>query len=265
MTDYQQFTTVPSKTATALGRAGGSSGLHLEQARREDLRLFQAAVRRSGSRGRDQPCATTPSIATPPRARTTVRWCISRPRPTRRRSIPSPSCSARSSAWRRSTRSRRQARRSRADLHADDRRGRVCHVGLRAHRRDPLGGVRRFRGRLAATRIDDAKPVLMVSSDAGMRNGKAVPYKHLVDEARARRSPPAKVLIVDRGLDKGFPRWKAVTSTTPSCRHAWTPRSRSWARVLRAELHPAHVRHHRQAQGRAARHRRLPPVAPPRR
>ncbi|MBP6482538.1 MAG: AMP-binding protein, partial [Pseudomonadales bacterium] len=34
-----------------------------------------------------------------------------------------------------------------------------------------------------ATRIDDAKPVLMVSSDAGMRNGKPVPYKHLVDEA----------------------------------------------------------------------------------
>jgi propionyl-CoA synthetase len=29
-----------------------------------------------------------------------------------------------------------------------------------------------------ATRIDDAKPVLIVSSDAGMRGGKAVPYKH---------------------------------------------------------------------------------------
>jgi propionyl-CoA synthetase len=34
-----------------------------------------------------------------------------------------------------------------------------------------------------ATRIDDAKPVLIVSSDAGMRGGKAVPYKHLLDEA----------------------------------------------------------------------------------
>ena len=58
-----------------------------------------------------------------------------------------------------------------------------------------------------ATRIDDAKPVLMVSADAGMRNGKAVPYKHLVDDAcRLAQFPPAKVLIVDRGLDKGFPR-----------------------------------------------------------
>ena len=58
-----------------------------------------------------------------------------------------------------------------------------------------------------ATRIDDAKPKLMVSADAGMRNGKAVPYKHLVDEAcNLAEFPPGKVLIVDRGLDKGFPR-----------------------------------------------------------
>ncbi|MFN3984451.1 MAG: propionate--CoA ligase [Rhodocyclaceae bacterium] len=58
-----------------------------------------------------------------------------------------------------------------------------------------------------ATRIDDARPVLMVSADAGMRNGKPVPYKHLVDEACSiAEHPPAKVLIVDRGLDKGFSR-----------------------------------------------------------
>ncbi|AYH42344.1 propionate--CoA ligase [Azoarcus sp. DN11] len=58
-----------------------------------------------------------------------------------------------------------------------------------------------------ATRIDDAKPVLMVSSDAGMRNGKPVPYKHLVDEAcKLAEFPPQKVLIVDRGLDQGFPK-----------------------------------------------------------
>ncbi|QDF96999.1 propionate--CoA ligase [Azoarcus sp. DD4] len=58
-----------------------------------------------------------------------------------------------------------------------------------------------------ATRIDDAKPVLMVSSDAGMRNGKPVPYKHLVDEAcKLAEFPPKKVLIIDRGLDKGFPK-----------------------------------------------------------
>ena len=56
-----------------------------------------------------------------------------------------------------------------------------------------------------ATRIDDAKPTLVVSSDAGMRGGKAVPYKHLLDEAiDLAEHKPAKVLMVDRGLDKGF-------------------------------------------------------------
>ncbi|MBS1130460.1 MAG: propionyl-CoA synthetase [Proteobacteria bacterium] len=56
-----------------------------------------------------------------------------------------------------------------------------------------------------ATRIDDAKPTLIVSSDAGMRGGKAVPYKHLLDEAiDLAEHKPAKVLMVDRGLDKAF-------------------------------------------------------------
>ena len=56
-----------------------------------------------------------------------------------------------------------------------------------------------------ATRIDDAKPVLIVSADAGMRGGKAVPYKHLLDEAiELAEHKPAKVLMIDRGLDKEY-------------------------------------------------------------
>ena len=56
-----------------------------------------------------------------------------------------------------------------------------------------------------ATRIDDAKPTLIVSSDAGMRGGKAVPYKHLLDEAiELAEHKPAKVLMIDRGLDKAY-------------------------------------------------------------
>ena len=52
-----------------------------------------------------------------------------------------------------------------------------------------------------ATRIDDAKPKLIISADAGSRAGKAVPYKHLLDEAiRLSKAPPDKVLLVDRGL-----------------------------------------------------------------
>ena len=58
-----------------------------------------------------------------------------------------------------------------------------------------------------ATRIDDAKPKLIISSDAGMRAGRAIPYKHLLDEACALAAfPPAKVLMVDRGLDPGWRR-----------------------------------------------------------
>jgi propionyl-CoA synthetase len=54
-----------------------------------------------------------------------------------------------------------------------------------------------------AVRIDDAKPKLMITSDAGMRGGKAVPYKHLVDESCSlAKFPPEKVILINRGLDK---------------------------------------------------------------
>ncbi|MBL8482078.1 MAG: propionate--CoA ligase [Rhodocyclaceae bacterium] len=56
-----------------------------------------------------------------------------------------------------------------------------------------------------ATRIDDAKPTVIVSADAGMRGGRPVPYKHLLDEAISlAEHKPAKVLMVNRGLDKAM-------------------------------------------------------------
>jgi propionyl-CoA synthetase len=64
-----------------------------------------------------------------------------------------------------------------------------------------------FAAASLATRIDDARPKVLFTADAGMRGGKAVPYKHLVDEAiRLAANPPASVVIVDRGLDRDFPR-----------------------------------------------------------
>ncbi len=58
-----------------------------------------------------------------------------------------------------------------------------------------------FASHSLASRIDDAQPKLIVSADAGMRGGKAVPYKHLLDEAiRLATHKPAKVLMVNRGL-----------------------------------------------------------------
>ncbi|HUN93220.1 MAG TPA: propionate--CoA ligase [Burkholderiaceae bacterium] len=52
-----------------------------------------------------------------------------------------------------------------------------------------------------ATRIDDARPKVIISADAGSRAGKVVPYKDLLDGAIALAGhPPQRVLLVDRGL-----------------------------------------------------------------
>ena len=59
-----------------------------------------------------------------------------------------------------------------------------------------------FAAHNLALRIDDAQPKLLIATDAGMRNGKVIAYKPLVDAALAEASaPPPHVLIVDRGLD----------------------------------------------------------------
>ncbi len=58
-----------------------------------------------------------------------------------------------------------------------------------------------FASHSLASRIDDASPRLVISADAGSRAGKVVPYKPLLDEAiRLAKSPPAHVILVNRGL-----------------------------------------------------------------
>jgi propionyl-CoA synthetase len=52
-----------------------------------------------------------------------------------------------------------------------------------------------------AARIDDAKPTLLVTADAGARGGKVIDYTPLVDEAMARAEyAPLRVLLIDRQL-----------------------------------------------------------------
>jgi propionyl-CoA synthetase len=64
-----------------------------------------------------------------------------------------------------------------------------------------------FAAASLAARIDDAQPKVMVTADAGMRMGRMIALKPLVDESmRLSKQPPAKVLIVDRGLDKAMTR-----------------------------------------------------------
>ena len=63
-----------------------------------------------------------------------------------------------------------------------------------------------FAAASLAARIDDARPKLMVTADAGSRMGKLVRYKPLVDESIALSThPPNKVLIFNRGLDPEMP------------------------------------------------------------
>ncbi|UPG91297.1 propionate--CoA ligase [Luteibacter aegosomaticola] len=62
-----------------------------------------------------------------------------------------------------------------------------------------------FAAHNLALRIDDAEPKLLICADAGMRGGKVIPYKPLVDAAlREAAAPPPHVLVVNRGLDKGM-------------------------------------------------------------
>lgn len=59
-----------------------------------------------------------------------------------------------------------------------------------------------FAAHNLALRIDDAQPKLLIAADAGMRGGKVIPYKPLVDAALNEASaPPPHVLMIDRGLD----------------------------------------------------------------
>ena len=60
-----------------------------------------------------------------------------------------------------------------------------------------------FASHSLASRIDDAKPKMIITAEAGMRGGKAVSYKPLLDEAiTLSTAKPEKVLIVNRGLSE---------------------------------------------------------------
>ncbi len=80
-----------------------------------------------------------------------------------------------------------------------------------------------FAAASCASRIDDAKPKLLVTADAGLRGGRAIHYKPLVDEAlRLAQHPPQKVLIVDRGIDTTMQRipGRDVDYATEAEKHA---------------------------------------------
>ncbi|HEY9281818.1 MAG TPA: propionate--CoA ligase [Eoetvoesiella sp.] len=58
-----------------------------------------------------------------------------------------------------------------------------------------------FASTSLAARIDDAKPRVILSADAGSRSGKVIEYKPLLDEAiRLASNSPEKVVVFNRGL-----------------------------------------------------------------
>lgn len=63
-----------------------------------------------------------------------------------------------------------------------------------------------FAAASLAKRIDDARPRLLITADAGLRGGRTIRYKPLVDEALSlSRRAPDKVLVVNGGIDRDLP------------------------------------------------------------
>jgi propionyl-CoA synthetase len=208
-------------------RQAQDPGRHRRPAHRRQAAAGQ--LHRLQERPRAEQPAAAPAAGRPRRP---TRSSPSSARPTRRAALPS---------WRRPG-------------------GGLRDVRLRAHRRDPFGGVRRVRVAQLATRIDDAKPVLIVSADAGSRGGKVVPYKPLLDEAiELAKHKPERVLMVDRASWRREPGWpgRDLDYATLRAQHLDAKVPVTWLESNDISYIAVHLGHHRQAQGRAARRRRL--------
>jgi propionyl-CoA synthetase len=97
-----------------------------------------------------------------------------------------------------------------------------------------------FAAHNLALRIDDAAPKVLVCGDAGLRGGKAVHYKPLVDAALAECAlPPSAVLVVSRGIDPAPPMTpgRDVDYATLRARHAGEDVPVAWV----ASEHPSYL------------------------
>ena len=114
-----------------------------------------------------------------------------------------------------------------------------------------------FASKELATRIDDARPKMVISASCGLEPGRVVAYKPLLDQAIAlAENPPAKCLIVQReqlvcdlvpGRDLDYAE-HVGKARADKARH----RMRA-GRRHRPALHHLHLGHDRPAQGHRAR------------
>ena len=107
-------------------------------------------------------------------------------------------------------------------------------------------------------RIQDADAKLVITADGGYRRGAPSALKPTVDESVADCPSVEKVLVVRRtGQEVAWTRQGRVVArrrrTSASDEHEAQPLRRRASAV-----HPLHLRHHREAQGHPAHHRRVP-------
>ena len=117
-------------------------------------------------------------------------------------------------AGRHAARPRRRQGRPRHPLHADDSRGGDRHARLRAHRRDPLGGVRRLCRQRAC---DPDRRLQAEGHPVGELRARARPHRQV--QAAARRGDRAVVAQARRLPDPAAaagarPRWSPGAITT---------------------------------------------------
>ena len=118
-----------------------------------------------------------------------------------------------------------------------------------------------FAAKELATRIDDAKPKLILSASCGIEPGRIVQYKPLLDEAiRLASAKPQACLILQRPQQAAI--WSPAAITTGrAC--AGRDRGEEDRRLRagagdRSALHPLHLGHDRHPEGRGARQWRPP-------
>src|SRR6267143_1363710 len=106
-----------------------------------------------------------------------------------------------------------------------------------------------FAAKELATRIDDAKPRLLISASCGIEAGQVVPYKPLLDRAiELARHKVERCIILQRSQERG--------SMVAGRDLGWGAAGRVRARRGDGSaLHPLYVGNHRRAQRRRTRQR----------